>query len=401
MKYVYTIVALLLPASAFAQSTGTAVNPLPGSVWQYLGPTLGADWSQSPFPNLSGVPAITATLTGNPSGATLGGLNVSIADTSGLGKRQVGLIVGIANNAVSTTLCPGGTTNGNCDMIGTYSGAALSGGMKDGFAANLLIDVALGWNAANIAGLAASGGAWVAEFDSNNHDANFGETLGPNGMFPPFVFGLDLVANYNGSTLFRQNAAVVVAGYPGATGPGWNRGFVCGNYATNGDVKQACFADYSSSDIGLDLRGTHAVAGLDGRNGTFNTYFIAGPPTPTYAIPTFWDALGNIQAGELLVRNGNGALPSPQADGTQHWGAVVYNGINAIKQQGLLVTSNWAVNTSNVLEVGHTDFTTGAYTSYLAVKGDGTMYAFGTLGSTCSGTPTASFASTNGFVTHC
>jgi len=108
-------------------------------------------------------------------------------------------------------------------MIGTYSGAALSGGMKDGFAANLLIDVALGWNAANIAGLAASGGAWVAEFDSNNHDANFGETLGPNGMFPPFVFGLDLVANYNGSTLFRQNAAVVVAGYPGATGANASR----------------------------------------------------------------------------------------------------------------------------------------------------------------------------------
>lgn len=50
MKYAWIAVGLLLSVPAAAQVTGTgnSVNPAPGAVWQYLGPTIGSDWSTGP-----------------------------------------------------------------------------------------------------------------------------------------------------------------------------------------------------------------------------------------------------------------------------------------------------------------------------------------------------------------
>ncbi len=52
MKYAGALLTMLLSTSAMAQpwspSTGNSVNPVPGAVWQYLGPTLGGDWSTGP-----------------------------------------------------------------------------------------------------------------------------------------------------------------------------------------------------------------------------------------------------------------------------------------------------------------------------------------------------------------
>ena len=272
-------------------STTVKCNPLGiiGPVQDCTGPALQAI-------GIVGNPLISDVLTGNPSSPTVVSSLFQGTATAGLGKRQVEMSIGIANTVTASTICVGGGADGSCDMIGQYIGVILGGGQLNGFVGNRLLTVSSGWDAANIAGLGVSGGAWIDELDVNNLNKNFGETLGPGGLAPPFTYGINLTSTGNDGTFFRNTAAIVISGVNSAS-YGWNRGVVCEAIATGGDIAQACYSDYSSSPIVLDIWGTHGTAAIDGSHGTFTTNFIRGPGA------SLWSGTGKI-AGLLLQTTG-------------------------------------------------------------------------------------------------
>jgi len=294
-------------------------------------------------------PLTNSFLTGNPAGSTVTGFS-SQGTAIQAGKRQAQGIFGITNTASGSTACSGGTLNGNCDMIALYAGNVLNGGLLNGFAINELLTVSSGWNAANVAGLSGSGGAWVNEIDINNLDANFGETGGQAGLLVPFSYGHQFVATQgviSGSTFFRNTAAIVISTIATSAGPGWNRGVVCSAFAPVGDVKQACYSDYSQSAISYDMQGTHATAGIDGSQGVYSTYFIKGPLSNT----SFWDGNGNAQFVSAVLKNsGGGVNPAIYTSGGNLWEGFIYNATNATKQNGLLISTDFNTNGSLILE---------------------------------------------------
>lgn len=72
--------------------------------------------------------------------------------------------------------------------------------------------------------------------------------------------------------------------------------------------------------------------------------------------------------GALAVKRGTNPDSTGQPTGT--FALKVYNAINALGENGLLVKNNWAAATSTVFEVGR-DLFGGAYASYFKIDGTG------------------------------
>jgi hypothetical protein len=281
---------------------------------------------------------------------TLGSMHVVANSSASSNTRQFMTSL----NFVSTTgvnaniLQPAGC---DCEGDRTPFYSSIEGGANSGniWAENLLIQVD--------SVRPTSGHDQISEMDLVNLKGPVAPDLGPAGIgFPdptnsgPY-YAYGLIMEIGG---FTGTAAIDVGG----TLKGWHRGMGCDQTSA---VADACYFDYGQSSRSIDIWGLHDVA---------------------------IDLSHNVQS---LASDASSILLPPEGN----IGAITAGGSPV--QRRLLVG-----DINNVVHLG--DSTAGGWTGIIMDNNTnirGTLSILDTPGASCSGTPTSSFATISGVVTHC
>jgi hypothetical protein len=318
-------------------------------------------------------PSLAFLPTGNP--ATTNGSIVVQGTTAANNTREYQASFGLTSNK-GTGASP---STGAADKVTLYTGMDCLAGSIACWSMNPLVTLGIPYGQPGYPSSPSSDftSSQTIEADSNNfYPFNFGSYAGgwngstscPNGG-QCYVGGVTVT----GSGSYTMDFAYLATGFlnPGGTA-NYQRGFVCASIA------QHCFEDVSNDPVSMALYGSH-TSGIDTRGATFSNAALI---------------IGNAQniSAENAAGNGFYVLAQLDAGNNEEIGGGVPGNVTIEAAFGLLP----AHSTSQTL---------GSATSGYQWSGIyGTVFYGGagaTAGVACSGSPSSSFATVGGIVTHC